>query len=236
MLKMRARSLNGHALNCRKHSTIGHKTTGSRCWRLPTMPGVHAGGDWPKIARLAALKISGSEQESVSLSTELLADIQEVFETKSVTRIKTTDLIAALTEDEEKGWATYNRGRPLNPRQLANKLRGYGITRKTLRFGYDLAKGYELDQFREAFDRYLSHNTPFFTGNRLQPNTGASLSVTDLKMLPVTQVTNLVDDKGNVTDVTGNRNTKETLKPAPDNDCYRVTDKSGVSGDDITHI
>lgn len=193
----------------------------------------HAGGDWPRSARLAALKISGSEQEPISLSTELLTDIQEIFETRNITRIKTTDLIAALTEDEEKGWATYNRGRPINPRQLANKLRGYGITRKTFRFGYDTAKGYELDQFREAFDRYLSHNTPFFTGNRSQPSTGTGLAVTDQKMLPVTQVTNLVDDKGNVADVTGNRNMKKTPKPAPDNDCYRVTDKSGVSGDDI---
>lgn len=196
----------------------------------------HVGGDWPRSARLAALKISGSEQEPISLSTELLADIQEVFETGRITRIKTTDLITALTEDEEKGWATYNRGRPLNPKQLANKLRGYGITRRALRFGYDTTKGYELDQFHEAFDRYLSHNPPFLSVTRKQPSIEADSAVADKKMFPVTQETNFVTSNvngRNVTDDSGNKNTKETLKPAPDNDCFRVTDKSRVSGDDI---
>lgn len=118
-----------------------------------------AGNEWLERANLIALKLSTSDQ-SVSISNELLADIQEVFETKSVTKISTAELINALIEDEEKSWATYNRGKPLNPKQLAKKLKDYSIYSKSVWLGYGKTpKGFELKQFEDAFDRYLS-STP----------------------------------------------------------------------------
>ncbi|MBX3640975.1 MAG: DUF3631 domain-containing protein [Nitrosomonas sp.] len=120
-----------------------------------------AGSEWLDRANQVALKLSASDK-SASVSNELLADIQEVFETKNVTRISTADLIGALTEDEERSWATYNRGKPLSLRQLATKLRNYDIYSKTIRIGYETIKGYELNQFSDAFKRYLSVATPLY--------------------------------------------------------------------------
>lgn len=116
----------------------------------------HAGGDWPRLARNAALKLSGMEQEAVSLSAELLADIKEVFEAKRTERMSTADLIQQLCEDDEKSWATYNRGKPITPRQVAKKLKEYGIASKNLRVGYEVVKGFDHEQFKEAFARYLA--------------------------------------------------------------------------------
>ena len=93
----------------------------------------YVGGDWPDVARRTALRISGAEREARSLSSELLTDIRNVFDIKKVARIKTADLLTALAEDENKPWATYNRGKPLVATQLAKRLAEYGIKPSTMR-------------------------------------------------------------------------------------------------------
>jgi len=170
----------------------------------------YANGDWPRLARNAALKLSGMEQEAVSLSAELLADIKEVFETKRTERISTADLIHHLCDDDEKSWATYNRGKPITPRQVSKKLRDYGIGSKTIRLGYDTAKGFELDQFKEAFARYLTLS-PAASVTASQPSSHAGLSVTDTPPC------------------CGNNIESVTRKPAPIQACDSVTDKKQVS-------
>ena len=116
-----------------------------------------AGPDWVERANKAALALSGESLSSVSTGNELLADIQSVFEIKRTFKISTVDLIDALTADEERGWATYNRGKQLSPRQLAKQLAAYGIHSKTVRMPTgSTPKGYDADQFADAFARYLS--------------------------------------------------------------------------------
>jgi hypothetical protein len=68
---------------------------------------------WVERATAAALKLSGTGEKTVSTGNELLTNIQHVFESKQVERISTVDLIAALCEDEEGAWATYNRGKQI---------------------------------------------------------------------------------------------------------------------------
>lgn len=115
-----------------------------------------AGADWMKRATAAALSLSSKTEASQSTGNELLSDIQQVFELKKLERISTAGLIAALIEDDEAAWATYNRGRPLVPRQLARMLAGYGIKSKNIRMNYEQAKGYDREQFTDAFKRYVA--------------------------------------------------------------------------------
>lgn len=190
-----------------------------------------AGGHWPDTATKAALKIFKASQSNQSTTNELLADIQEIFETKHVSKISVADLIEALVSDDEKSWATYNRGKQLTPRQLASKLRDYGIYSKTVRLGYETAKGYELEQFRDSFDRYLSQYPqilPSQSNISLKANTSNSLSVTN-------DVTDEIAKGNKVTNVTdrekcdGTQNQKVTRKPAPALDCDVVTDKTALT-------
>jgi hypothetical protein len=115
-----------------------------------------AGEEWLQRATQAALVMSKSDDTSEGGSNELLADIQEVFQQKATFKITTVELIAALVDNEEKAWATYNRGRPLTPRQLAKQLATYGIQPKTVRMQDGTPKGYDADQFADAFARYLA--------------------------------------------------------------------------------
>lgn len=131
-----------------------------------------AGGSWPENTRKAALKISFNDESTESINTELLADIQEIFVKKSAERIGSSELIKALCEDEDKPWATFNRGFPIKPSQIAKRLKGFGITSKNIRASQHIVlKGYEQSQFREAFERYLTQpENDATTATELQPS------------------------------------------------------------------
>lgn len=114
-----------------------------------------AGGDWPDRARSAALSLCGEEKEAVSVNVELLEDIKAVFDSMEVDKISTTVLIECLCENPEKPWATWNRGNPISPYQLAQKLKDFFIFSGTIRMtDTSVLKGYRLQQFKDAFTRY----------------------------------------------------------------------------------
>lgn len=167
-----------------------------------------AGSKWLERANQVALKLS-DEDKSASISNELLADIQEIFEMKHANKISTAELISALTEDAEKSWAAYNRGKPLSPKQLANKLRDYGIYSKSIWLGYGKTpKGYELKQFEDTFDRYLActpRNLPQCRHESPEASNHADIHIADEK--------NMADGE----------NQKEMLKPLP------VLEHGGIS-------
>ena len=146
-----------------------------------------AGGDWPTLARDAALILSGGEPES-TVGDELLADIREIFDRRQESKISTADLLASLCLDEEKPWATYRRDRPLSNHQLARKLKGYGIRSKNVRIGHDVAKGFERGQFEDAFARYLSLPIPpAETATPLQTSNHAGFGVAVCKSVALQQ-------------------------------------------------
>lgn len=143
-----------------------------------------AGDEWTQQAVKAALALTSSKAESapVSVGAELLADIQQIFQIKNITRIRSTDLIRALCDDEEASWATYNREKEITPRQVSKRLAEFGIKPKTIRMGsYDTPKGFELEQFSDAFVRYLSNplNLPQHPQQTPEANKHAALAVAD---------------------------------------------------------
>jgi hypothetical protein len=126
------------------------------CWEPLLSIADVAGGEWPGLARAAALALHGVEEETPSINIELLRDIEAAFKERQTNRLATTELLNLLTRDEEAPWATWNRGNPLQPRQLAARLSEFGIKSKTTRLtnGAQL-KGYALADFGDAFIRYL---------------------------------------------------------------------------------
>lgn len=115
-----------------------------------------AGGSWPEKARNAALTLAGEGEATRTVGNELLADIKEIFEAKNLLRIPSHDLLERLCADDEKPWATYNRGFPIKNHQLARRLAEYGIKSGTIRLDTTTtAKGYKVEQFKEAFACYL---------------------------------------------------------------------------------
>lgn len=154
------------------------------CWEPLLAIASAAGGDWPRLARQAAITLHGLEGEAPSIGAELLEDVQAAFERKRTSKLFSSDLLLALCEDEESPWATWNRGKPIQPRQLSRKLAEFGIKSKDVRQGFEVKKGYQLEQFADAFGRYLSAtepslstDTPSSSATPLQPSNGAASSV-----------------------------------------------------------
>lgn len=201
-----------------------------------------AGGDWPQLARSAALKLSGTESDSMSIGVELLADIQEIFDIKKSDKLFTADLINALCDDDEKPWATYNRGKAIAPRQVSSRLKGYGIESKTIRIGYDTKKGFTKDQFQESFDRYLnssknsSLDPPFSSATTSHITAGKACSVADENLSSGTSEfkcnTGKNSDAEGVTDKAaryGNENVSVTPQPSNSKVCDVVEDRVPVA-------
>lgn len=116
----------------------------------------YAGEKWLIRARASALQISATQEKTSSTGNELLSDIRDVLSRLAVDRLSTSKLIDALCKDDEAPWATYNRGNQITPRQLSKLLKAYGIMSKTFRIdGYETAKGFTSDQFKDVFARYL---------------------------------------------------------------------------------
>lgn len=186
------------------------------CWEPLLAVAEVAGGNWPKLARLAAATLHGLEEDAPSIGAELLASIRDAFDSRKAERLATADLLEALAEDEEAPWAAWNRGKPMTAHQLAKRLSEFGIKPTTQRIGYKAAKGYKREQFTEAFKRYLSTDTPKTSVTPLQPSNHAGYSdfttvtleppVTDEKRLEASNHAGCND----VTDTTGVR----TMEPA----------------------
>lgn len=66
----------------------------------------------------------------------------------------TNEILVDLIAIKEAPWGDL-RGKPLNDRRLANRLRQYGVKSKQIRFGEKGLKGYYRADLIEAWERYL---------------------------------------------------------------------------------
>lgn len=110
-----------------------------------------AGGTWPRRARRAArmLAAAAEAEAAESLGQRLLADIRDVASTYATSFASSRELVNSLLKLDDAPW----RDIELTARGLADRLRPYGITP-----GRDTSgtmRGYQLDDFADAFARYL---------------------------------------------------------------------------------
>ena len=113
-----------------------------------------AGGDWPKAARAAAVTIvATSKGEPASLGVRLLDDLRTVFATEDA--VSTDELLARLHDLDEAPWSDL-RGKPLDARGLAHRLKQYGVGPKVIRVGDRTARGYARDDLHDPWSRYLA--------------------------------------------------------------------------------
>jgi len=117
-----------------------------------------AGGEWPQLARHAAVVMNQEKEESIehSVQTRLLIDTRAAFEADAV--LSTTALLNRLKSDEEAPWATYGPS-GLTPRRLGLLLREFDITSRNIRIkrpdGSDTqVKGFRREDFEDSWARY----------------------------------------------------------------------------------
>lgn len=112
-----------------------------------------AGGDWPDLARTAAVEFCKADTgREASLGVRLLTDLRDIFGSDDV--LPTEVAIERLVGLEESPWGDL-RGHQLDARRLARYLRNYEIQPTQLRFEGEKRRGYRREDLHEAWSRYL---------------------------------------------------------------------------------
>ncbi|HEY2577062.1 MAG TPA: DUF3631 domain-containing protein, partial [Streptosporangiaceae bacterium] len=114
-----------------------------------------AAGDWPVLARRAAVVLTEDRDAAASLSDRirLLADCRAAF--ADADALPTTTLIGRLRADPEAPWSDHGPA-GITPMRLAELLREYDIRSANIRFGEPIGqvKGYHRADFTDAWARY----------------------------------------------------------------------------------
>ena len=85
-----------------------------------------AGGDWPRLGRVAATVLAPKDSSSVGVM--LLEDIKTTFADKNTDRLWSTPIAEALHEIEGRPWLEWGRlKKPISANQLAGLLKPFGI-------------------------------------------------------------------------------------------------------------
>ena len=130
-------------------------------WQILFKIAILLGDEWLKKAHKSCMEISGSDSEESSSNEQLLSDIRTVFILTQTNRLLSRDLLTELRRDPEMSWSTLNHGKPITLRQIAKRLSEFKISSKDIR-AHDLrsnevrGKGYDINDFQDAFSRYLS--------------------------------------------------------------------------------
>jgi hypothetical protein len=112
-----------------------------------------AGGNWPSRLADALTKILGTRGDDESIGSVLLTDIRNIFAERE--KMFSEDLAASLSKIETSPWGEWKNGKPITAIQLARQLKPFRIFPKDIRIDKDNRKGYERDQFADAWSRYL---------------------------------------------------------------------------------
>jgi Protein of unknown function (DUF3631) len=130
-------------------------------WRPLLAIADRCGGEWTNKARASARALS--KQEPTSLYIQALTAIKTMFAEREKaptfeerTRIFSQDIVDALVAIEDGPWKFFSgkdREKPITQNALARMLSPIAPT--NIRIGTAQAKGYELHQFRDDFERYL---------------------------------------------------------------------------------
>lgn len=151
----------------------------------------YIGGDWPNLALTALHQIESTRQsDDDGIGPMILADIRQAYEQSNLIKMYSEELVQALVDLEERPWCEWKNGQPMTKNSLARLLKPYDIKSKYLRSGTGVKRGYDLEQFQDAFSRYLP-KTPFSTVTTLQPTDDAASS----QFQSVTETNRVTDEK-----------------------------------------
>lgn len=113
-----------------------------------------AGGDWPDRGRVAAVAlVAVMADQKQTLGIQLLTDLHRVF--AGAPAMHAEVILGKLNALEDAPWGDL-RGKELDARGLASRLRKYDIHPKDVRIDDIVRKGYKAEDLADAWSRYLS--------------------------------------------------------------------------------
>ncbi|WP_354172304.1 MULTISPECIES: DUF3631 domain-containing protein [unclassified Bradyrhizobium] len=153
----------GHAEAARPEMPSGIEDRTADLWEPLLAVADLAGGEWPELARKAAVALvaAATTDTPPSLNIRLLSDLRTIFAAADAAiqmtvpkGLPTKAILEALHALEAAPWSHLKE--PFNDHSLASRLHGYGIKSDKLRpHGANQCKGYLLADLEDAWRRYL---------------------------------------------------------------------------------
>jgi len=110
-----------------------------------------ARGSWPAKARAALTAVFDLAEASLPL--QMLSDVRSIFTLKENPEyLATSDLLSQLRTMESRPWSDWHAK---SGRRLGSLLRPFGISSNTLHREGAEFKGYRVQDFQDAWERYL---------------------------------------------------------------------------------
>jgi hypothetical protein len=123
------------------------------------------GGDWGRLARDAAERLSLDELVEPSWLERLVQELWVIFveprdKKKKRDRIPSAELVKRLTEDPTSVWCDYGRGYKVTQREVAALLGKLHIYPRGIAIGKQRVKGYYAEDFfkKQIFERILGRD------------------------------------------------------------------------------
>jgi hypothetical protein len=124
------------------------------CWESLLTVADLAQGDWPARARVSCVSlVSLARDRGQTLGVRLLDDLRTIFGDSDT--LSTEHILSELHKIEESPWGDL-RGKPLDARGLARRLKPYGAKPTQVRILASTMKGYRREELYDAWERYLS--------------------------------------------------------------------------------
>jgi hypothetical protein len=187
-------------------------------------------GEW--VRQIAASMIGEKGTDNQSIPILLLADIKQLFDIKRDRQHANADKYASqgLCDDlvslEDRPWRALPSGKGNEPKsitqnRLALMLKDFQIAPHTVRIGSDTPKGFERDDFEDAWTRYLTDAQKHDQDTDDDPNRNNATTLRAQGESP--------DFQGATIDPCGDL--KNGSKPLVDSDCGGVADRNGKKTD-----
>ena len=101
-------------------------------WRPPLRIADFVGGEWPSLARQAAIELSRINEDEDSERVELLRDIRQVLSSEGVERLSSKTPIDRLSSLDESRWSPFRYSHRINPRERHTGLNAARVNRDNL--------------------------------------------------------------------------------------------------------
>jgi putative DNA primase/helicase len=116
------------------------------------------GSDWAKVAREAAVALSGVDDDETE-AIVLLRDLKTIFEREKIedpsgVAMASVAIAVELAKMEDRKWPEYKHGKPITPANIAALLKLFKIFPRKVRSNGHQVQGYRFDQFEWTFKRY----------------------------------------------------------------------------------
>ena len=181
-----------------------------------------AGGAWPQMARAAAVFFTNTnaDREMATDGIELLRHIKDAF--LDADKIWTDTVRDRLAAREESPWLD-RQGKPISGRDLAQRLRPYGIRSRDAKISGIVRKGYYRSDFEDVWVRYLPGP------HEISATSATSATVLDKQNNLVAQVAQVAPGGIEEVEFDGLRDMPEGLRrwsppPQGDGDTFRNID------------